>query len=156
MSDVLPLSEVSELLFYCLFSCPSAQSCLSFCLVLFLLMTHFLDCSRKFSDTFHQEMLKLLNRFSCLGLVTAHPCLFQKSPVKILHLNKLMFVSLVISIKTSLNVCQSYVGVGMWSILSVLCREWGCGVFCQSYIGGGDVGQLSCGWMDGWMDELSC
>ena len=28
----------------------------------------------------------------------------------------------------------------MGGILSVLCREWGCGVFCQSYIGGGDVG----------------
>ena len=28
----------------------------------------------------------------------------------------------------------------MWGILSVLCREWGCGVFCQSYVGSGDVG----------------
>ena len=28
----------------------------------------------------------------------------------------------------------------MWSILSVLHRGWGCGVFCQSYLGGGDVG----------------
>ena len=27
----------------------------------------------------------------------------------------------------------------MWSILSVLHRGWGCEVFCQSYIGGGDV-----------------
>ena len=28
----------------------------------------------------------------------------------------------------------------MWGILSVLHRGWGYGVFCQSYIGGGDVG----------------
>ena len=28
----------------------------------------------------------------------------------------------------------------MWGILSVLHRGWGCGVFCQSYIGGADVG----------------
>ena len=32
------------------------------------------------------------------------------------------------------------VGVGMWGILSVLHRGWGCGVFCLSYMGGGDVG----------------
>ena len=31
----------------------------------------------------------------------------------------------------------------MWGILSVLHRGWGCGVFCQSYIGVGMWGILS-------------